>query len=284
MEHSRYSAKGEIQTSPQYSFYSHALLLGFILASIVAIIFIFPGNALVNTLLNQESGEVDFRYSLVILQKTTNTALNYEKILKNPIQAIQELEANRIAMDKNLWFYYIILRGVVFFPKLSAEAKLVAQQEVIKYLDTFSKQTLTEAQNTQLAKDAVAINKSTMALIFYERVLAQNPNQPIYFYTNIAKTALWAKQCEKSANYFFIGQDKVDNLKDKRFFYFSALNALTSCDKPKGAIELAIKHLDGLSEDIETYQRLINFAIASDKPEKARDFMFKMMELKAKQP
>lgn len=287
MEHLRYTAEDEVKTSPKYPFFSFGLWFGFILAAISGMILVYPGQALETAILTQpDSTDVDFRYSLILLRKTSSFNLTWSQIMENPAKAVQMLDANRTSSEfqgNNLWLNYIVLRGIVFSRNIDPQDKQNAKGVMLAYLNTFRNMSLLESQNKQLASDALSINQAPVALVFYEKILAQNPNQAIELYSKIAKTALWAKQCEKAANYYFQQQNRFSDIEDKRYFYFAALEALIQCDKEGLAMDLAIKNLDGLSEDIQTYQKLIDFAISADRPEKARDFMFKMMELKARE-
>lgn len=53
-------------------------------------------------------------------------------------------------------------------------------------------------------------------------------------------------------------------MQDKRYFYFQALKTLFQCNQSTLAIQLADKNIDGLRDDIQTWQTLIDFAIKAN--------------------
>ena len=246
------------------------------------LVVLFPGQNLINALSRQQYiSDVDFRYSVLLLDE--DIELNAEQIKKNPEQVLSKLilSTNEQDASKN-WLKYIILKTIAYQPDLNERTKAVAFARLKNYLITFKGQALTAEQNTHLAEDALAIDQAPLALFFYEQAVKTNPNQSVYFYAKAGQTAMWAKQCVKSATYYFTAQKLTESIQDKRYFFILALKTLFQCNEYDLAIQLAEKHLGTLSQDTQTYQLLTELALKANQTEKAQFFVLKLLELKEK--
>lgn len=288
MGHLRYGVTNKQYGATESELFSWWMVsLAFIIV-ILSLVAVFPARSLVHTLLNQDYiSEVDLYYSLLI--NKNHNGVSYADIQNNPLMVINKLDANTTQTTNNnaqrlqsLWFDYIILRVISYNPKFKKDIIQKANEGMLRYFEVFKQQTTSDEQLQQLAHDALAIDNAAYALYFYEQLIARNPNRSVVFYSEVAKVALWAKQCVKSADYYFISQHKTTVLKDKRYFYFQALKTLFQCNQSTLAMELADKNIDGLSDDIETWQTLIDFAIKADKPAIAQQYLFRFLQLKNK--
>src|SRR6185312_13463605 len=102
---------------------------------------------------------------------------------------------------------------------------------MLDYFQIFQKAPNTMTQLTLLAQDALAADSAQDALYFYELVIDKDPNQSVYFYTKAAQAALWAKQCKKSADFYFSAQHRASVLNDQRYLYIKALKTLFGCEE-----------------------------------------------------
>ena len=282
MERLRYSATDSNKIQEQGPLFSYWMIFTVLCAVIFIFYFLFPGKTLVNTLLHQATiSEVDLSYSLLL--RKNNEGITITKINKDPLEVIQKLQQS--LQDSNqtmddLWFNYIILRAIAYNPQQSTAIRQQAIASMLLYFDVFKQLDYSEQQIDQSARDAVAIEKAPYALYFYEKLISLNPERSAAFYLNTAKVALWANQCVKSADYYFITQHKSVSIADKRLYYLHALKILFQCEQSALAISLADKNLDGLSDDIPTYQALIDLAIKGDQPAVAQKYLFQLLLLK----
>lgn len=283
MKHLRYTAADEVESKPENQLFSYWLLIAFFLLVVGSLIYLFPGNSLIKTLINQEYlSEADYRYSILLLAANNKNLISYTKINENPSAVIKQFEAMSRAQNLEVrWLNYIVLKNILYQEKISKPVKLQATQVLVSYLNSFKTAPTSMQQDIQLAVDSLAIDKAPLALYFYEQVIRKNPQQNVYFYAKIGQTALWAKQCVKSANYYLIAQEKSAMLVDKRYFYILALKILFECNEFDLAIELAEKHINGLRDDALTYQLLTELAIKANQPAKAQQFVLKLLQLKA---
>ncbi|VEG90297.1 hypothetical protein [Legionella spiritensis] len=284
MEHLRYIVPDELHIKHEKRLMSYWLLASFFLLVSGCLVYLFPGQSLILTLTHQEYiSEVDVGYSILLLNRDGGTPITFREIKRHPSVIIKQLEDDLIDPDLNhLWAQYIILKMIAYAPEVDKKLKRQANRVLLDYLKTFQKKQTTFNQDIVLVRDALAINNAGMALYFYERALAKNPEQDMYFYAHVGETALWAQQCIKSAHYYFIAQDKAATINDKRYFYILAVKILFECEKYDLALSAIDKHIDGLIDDELTYQLLTDMAIRANKPEKAQDFLLKLLQLKEK--
>lgn len=284
MENLRYSVSNKGNVSSPSQLFSYWLLLFVLLAVIIVLIYLFPGKSLMNTLLNQEYvSEVDIFYSIA-LRDSRGESVTYQEMNEQPLIVINKVNQslkNYEASDNtnNLWFDYLILRTLAYRPTSNKEVIQLAQQGMINYFNAFKTLNISEGQLNQLAKDALAINQAPQALEFYERLLVLNPKKDMHFYAKVGEVALWAKQCVKSADYYFISEHKAVTLEDKRYFYLLALKILFQCEQSTLALKLAEDNLNGLAGDYQTYQTLIDLSIKGNQPGMAQKYLFKLLQL-----
>jgi len=286
VDHLRYAATKGRETKSYYRFFSYRIFLMLIASVTFILVFLFPGQSMINTLVNQGYiSDVDFRYSLLFLAQSGSSSIKYTDIKKNPLQVIHKLEQALTQFKQtknlnNLWLNYIVLKVMAFDITLPKAATQQANAVMNSYFANFKTLDNSEQQLKQLAEDALAINQSSDALYFYEQILARNSEQPLYFYSRVAQVALWAKQCERSSELYFIAQHKALAISDKRYLYFTALQILVQCDKAPLAMYMAQQNIDGLNNDLQTYQMLVDIAIKANQVKIAQQYMLKLLELK----
>lgn len=282
MDNLRYSVPNESEVIAPRQLFSYPMCGLIFLAVVAVLVALFPGQRLIHALGEQAYiSDVELRYSLLLLARSSEQAIRHKDIKKQPAVVLgilgQGLEKSTTEM---LWVKYIVLKTIFYEPKLPKEVKAEAITVMKKFLDELMTRPRTISQNKLLAADALSIDNSAMALVFYEQILKEQPNQSIYFYARVAATALWAKQCTKSAEYYFMAQQRSVTLDDKRYFFIKALKGLFQCNEYELALQLAAKNIDGLKHDALTYQILTDLAIKADKPAKAKDFVLKLLELR----
>lgn len=280
LAHLRYTARDELKPRPAKRLLSPWAIFFFCVMVLALLVNLYPGQALIDSLVNQDYiSDVDYHYSVLLGAKHSSNAINYHQIEEEPISALHAL--NKLAFDqdrKMIWIYFLIVKTILFETR-DVRVKQEATQTMIKYLTVLKNRPGNFNQEMLLARDSLAINQPSMALDFYERALVLNPNQDVHFYVKVAQTALWAKQCVKSADYYFIAQDKSILIDDKRYFYILALRLLFECNEYQYALVSAEKHIDGLRHDTLTYQLLTNLAIRANEPAKAQEYVLKLLQL-----
>jgi len=283
MGHLRYTALDEVEYETGKPLFSNGLLTVLFLLVIAVLIALFPGNSLINMLINQNYiSEVDYRYT-ILLSSNTNP-ITYAKINENPSEVVNQLATGfKDQNTQSIWFNYIILKTILYKAATSKQLKRDAIKVMRQYLTAFQSIPITFKQDIELAEDALTINQSSTALFFYEQAIMKDPDQTKYFYAKVAKTALWAKQCVKSSKYYFNAQDRSALITDKRYFFIMALRVLFQCNQFELAIKSAEQHIDGLSEDPLTYQLLTELAIKANEPSNAMKFVLKLLQLQSDQ-
>lgn len=285
----RYNVTSEVKVEFDYHFriFSALTFVTIIVSIVLILVLLFPGKQLLTALVNQNYiSEVDYFYSLLLRKQSDPDALTYPAIQRDPSRAFEQLNQllPQLVASNNLdqlWINYIILKSITFNSSLPKPLKIEGKQIMMNYLNQFKTLNNSNQQLMQLGDDSLAIEQSPIALFFYEQLLERNKNEPLYFYTRVAEVALWAKECNKSADLYFYAMDRSTSMVDKRFFYFAALKTLLQCDKSQLAVDLAEKHIDGLKDDIQTYELLVQLAIQADKPNIAEQFMIRLLELKS---
>lgn len=284
MEHLRYNASIDREEDKSGLLFDDWMIVLAIIIVVATLILVFPGKSMVNTLQNEDYiSEVDLNYSL-LLRENTSPAIRYSDIRQTPATVLTQLDEvlkqNKPLVD--IWFNYIIVRAIAYDADLAPVVKQKADTTMLHYFDALKERKITDQQLDQLARDALSINQSTYALAFYEQLIARNPKRGSVFYASIGRVALWADQCIKSAEYYFTTQHESSSLEDKRLYYFQALKILFQCNQSSIAIRLAEKNIDGLSNDAQTYQMLVDLAIKGDQPAMAQQYLIKYLELKNK--
>lgn len=286
MEKSRYSAVRGFAKRDRVSFFPTRNLLVFIWSIFMLAYWLFPGQQLANYLMNMDNvSEVEFRYSALMMPTYPGLILTPDVIENDPSQAVEQLNSipGRFANNysaKGIWLSYIVLRTLTLSTELPAQVKreaLVGMKEYFKYFEKISELNINQLKI--LARDALAIQSSEWAMVFYERIVKIYPEQPVFFYGEMVKAATWAKQCEKSAEMAFIAKGKALNIEDKRYFFILAIKTLFQCDKYGLGMKLAQENLKDLTEDTMTYQLLIEYAIKAGDPKLANQFLLKLLEL-----
>lgn len=268
-------------STPEKQLFSYGLVIFIFLLLLAALIFFFPGKSLIKTLINQDYiSDVDYRYSILLLTRDRKSPISYSNIKKNPSAALTQLDAMLTNQNSDsIWLQYTILKTILYQPKLSPQLKEQAVQVLSSYLNRFKTIKTSFKQNVKLAKDALSINQAPLALYFYEAALAIDPKQDLNFYVKVAQTALWANECIKSSDYYFVAQDKSEMISDKRYFFILALKILFECNQFDYALAAAEKHIESLREDALTFQLLTELAIKADEPAKAQEFVLKLLQL-----
>jgi hypothetical protein len=287
VEHLRYSAIIDSVKKEESRVFPYWLIVLLFLLVLGCLIYLFPGKTLLNTLVNQEYiSDADFRYSLLLVKASGDNTINYSNIEKSPTIAINALSViSPHESPELIWLKYIILKNILFKHQSNKEVKLKAIAAINQYLIYFRNTPLSAAQYIQLAEDSLAINNSLVALSLYEKAMHKGYfTENVHFYEKIARTAVWAKQCIPSAEYYFISQGKVKSIEDKRYFFIAGLKVLFQCNQYDLAMKMAEKHIDGLRNDPLTYQLLTDLAIKANQPVKAQEFVLKLLQLRETQP
>lgn len=286
MDTSRYSAIKGFKARKSMQFFSWANVLLFIACVIFLAYLLFPGMQLIQTLVSEDYlSEVDYRYSVLMLKENKIVTLSSKIIRNQPELAIQQL--NDLLLHKahdtssaNLWLSYVVIRTLALTPETRQQVReqgLEAMKDFFSFYST--NQQLNSGQLKILARDALEINSAKWALVFFDRIVKNFPEQSMTFYGEAAKTSTWVHQCEKSADYAFKAKDKANTIEDKRYFYFLAIQSLFQCGQYDLAMTLAEKNIDGLTRDITTYQLLTEDALKAGKPELANQYLMKLLVL-----
>ncbi|CDZ78067.1 hypothetical protein BN59_02364 [Legionella massiliensis] len=278
MEHLRYTATDQKHKKPDKALFSYQFIAFAFLLVLALLLYLFPGKALFNNLIEQSYiSEADFRYSILLLNSD-----GYNEIVENPAAIIKQFNDDADKQDsESLWLQYIILKYISYQPKLPKEIKLQAEQALAHYLSILQTIPTTVDEEFILARDALAVDQAPLALNFYQQIIEKNPKQDIEFYVQAARVALWAKQCVQSADYYFMAQSMAKTVDDKRYLFITAIKLLFECNKYEEAITAAEKHIDGLQSDQLTYQILTELAVRADKPAKAQDFVLRLLQLRS---
>lgn len=286
MEHLRYNALDKFKYTAQVKLFGYWKILLSLLFVVVVLAYLFPKKSLVETLINQPYiSEVDFYYSLLLMQKDSGHQFDYNDIFNHSAEVITQLKSfithyKAEEATNDLWFNYIVIRVMASMPKMSQTIKNQAADVMVLYLKVFEKIVDSPQQLRQLGEDALSVHQQVIAFYFYEKFVALDSKQPVQVYARAGEIALWAKYCEKSANYYLLAQHHSTSVEDKRYFYFKALNILVQCDKSARAIELAEQHIqDGLENDALTFQLLVDLAIMANQTAKAQEFLMRYLQL-----
>lgn len=291
MENLRYDAPNKDrfeEPDARQRFFSYGMLILFAAFFILVLVFLFPGRSLVKSLVNQAYfSQVDFRYSLLLLERNANLPVQFKEIEKNPGQVIERLlKARQLFLQNkewdNLWLSYIVIKTMTYDEKNGKQLKNAGILAMQDYFRIFPKIPNSTTQLTVLAQDALALDLPPVALFFYEAVIEKDPNQGVYFYTKAAQAALWAGQCKKSADFYFSAQHQSTSMNDQRYLYIKALKTLFSCAEYNLALSLADKNINGLREDPQTYQLLTELSLKANQPQKAEVYVRKLLELQGK--
>ncbi|QBR83789.1 hypothetical protein E3983_05145 [Legionella israelensis] len=233
-------------------------------------------------LIQQENThEVGYRYSILLLEQQYDIPVTYRSIKNNPASVLDDVRyTDRKETFEELWLKYVVLKGIAYEPHKNKAIKQRAERFMQEYLNYFKNLPLSANQDIQLAEDALGLDNPPLALSLYERAIHKAPDQNAYFYTKVAQTALWAKQCVKSAEYYFIAQHKSQTLNDKRYLFVRAVRLLIGCNEYELAIRMAERNIGILRQDALTYEVLTNLALSADQPEKAKLFVLKLLQLK----
>lgn len=229
--------------------------------------------------------EVEYRYSALMMPDYPGITLTPDVLENNPAQAVKQLNSipARFANNdsvKEIWLSYIVLRTLTLSAELPDKVKREAVIGMKEYFNYFEKiPELNIHQLKVLARDALAIGSSDWAMVFYDQIIKNHPEQSSLFYGEMVKAATWAKQCEKSAEMAFIAKGKALSLEDKRYFFFLAIKSLFQCDRYELGMKLAQENLQDLTDDAITYQLLIEYAIKAGDPKLANQFLLKLLEL-----
>ena len=283
VEHLLCTVPSELQLKSEKIVISYGLIAAFFILVLSILAYLYPGNTFINTLSNERFiSEPDIQYSLLFLNRYhNNNQMTYQEILNNPSVILKHLEENLQEENLNqLWYQYIILKTILYQPKIKKPVKILARSVTADYLKRFKTMPTTFRQDLILAGDSLAIKNPQMALYYYEKAIAQNPNEDAHFYANVAQTALWAEQCVKSAEYYFVAEEKSTILLDKRYFFILALKLLFDCKQYELALSSVEKHIDGLINDDLTYHLLTRLAIRANEPKEAQKFVLKLLQLR----
>lgn len=179
-----------------------------------------------------------------------------------------------------LWLYYLITRVEAFQLKekspdrLEKEAKLRALQIVL------ARSPLLPTNKQQiLANDALAFEQPSVANYLDKKIMAQS-KQPVAFYAEAGKTALYVKDFQGSADFYRLAMEKSGTLEDKRLYYTKALVSLSAAGTDEKALEFAQKNIDGLAKDKSTLIYLTKLALRAGQQKIAAGYINQLLQLK----
>ncbi|MBA2651871.1 MAG: hypothetical protein H0U73_06365 [Tatlockia sp.] len=281
MDDLRYTVKEQLKTKPENQLFSYGFI---VFASVLVfglLIFLFPGRSLMEQLINQEYiSDVDYRYSIALLASKSHLPISYKDVNEDPTTVIKLLKESADSSDLQfLRLKYIVLRTISQKPNLTRAQRLEVDKALVHYLTVLKSQPNTFNQALGMAKDALAINQASLALFYAENAIQLNPQQTAFSYGELAQIALWAGQCVKSADYYFLAQKQAKLIDDKRYFFITAMKVLFQCNEFQKAIESVEEHIDGLRNDELTHGILTELAISAGKPAKAQEFVLRLLEL-----
>ncbi|KTD76285.1 hypothetical protein [Legionella waltersii] len=286
MDKSRYSAISGFEKRKLTPFFPIKYLIVFITSVLFLAYLLFPGQQLLGTLLSMDNlSQVEYRYTMLIMPDYPGLTINPELLEKNPNEAVKRLKAiperfTKEYSSKEIWLSYIALRTLTLSSDLPDKVKVEGKAGIKEYFKYFEKvPDLNSQQLKILARDALAIESSDWAMVFYDRIVKVYPDQSALFYGEMVKAATWDNQCVKSADMALIAKQKANSTEDKRYFFFLAIRSLFQCDQYALGMKLAQENLQDLSEDVTTYQLLIEYAIKAGDPKLANQFLLKLLEL-----
>jgi hypothetical protein len=286
VEKSRYSAIRGFEKRKTICFFPIKNLIVFILSVLFLAYLLFPGQQLLGTLLSMDNlSQVEYRYTMLIMPDYPGLSINPELLQKNPDQAVKQLAKipGGFAKDystKDIWLSYIALRTLTLSTDLPDKVKAEGKAGMKEYFKYFEKAANLNSQQLKvLARDSLAIESSDWAMIFYDRIVKVYPDQSALFYGEMVKAATWDKQCVKSADMALLAKQKASTIEDKRYFFFLAIRSLFQCDQYDLGMKFAQENLQDLTEDVTTYQLLIEYAIKAGDPKLANQFLLKLLEL-----
>ncbi|MBA2657869.1 MAG: hypothetical protein H0U70_12945 [Tatlockia sp.] len=281
MEYLRYTVKDQLKTKAEKQLFSYAFIAFTSILVLGLIIFLFPGKALLSHLINQEYvTDVDYRYSIALLASAGKEPINFKETNEDPTSIIKQLNASADTQDTDYFrLKYIVLRTISQRPKLTREQRIAVDKALVHYLTLLKTIPNSFEQELGMARDALAINQAPLALFYAETAIKKNPQQTAFSYAQLAQIALWAKQCVKSSNYYFLAQQQAKLIDDKRYFFITGMKVLFQCNEFEKAIQSVEKHIDGLRNDELTYRLLTELAVSADKPAKAQEFVLRLLDL-----
>lgn len=109
--------------------------------------------------------------------------------------------------------------------------------------------------------------------------LYSGQKQPLTIYREAIKAAMASHHYEKAAGLAFKAEHQAQPIEDKRYFFFLALDALLKNKQYDLAMQLALKNLEPLQNDVLTYQLLTEYALKAGHPQLAQKLVLRLLAL-----
>lgn len=135
-------------------------------------------------------------------------------------------------------------------------------------------------QAAMLAEDAVAMDLPRIAVTFYKKSLQLKVNKPPSYYASAGKVALFISDYSASAEFYLQAMTRALSIPAKRLFFTQAVNSLVMSNNPKKALDFALKHIDGLTQDKDTQVYMAKLARMADHLQLAEIYIAQVLQLK----
>ena len=138
---------------------------------------------------------------------------------------------------------------------------------------------LSANEQAHLADDALALDLPEIANSFYKIAIDRHVNRGRAFFVKAARTALFTKDYQKSAQFFILAMKQRPTLKDKRLYYKKAVTSLKLSGVETEALKFAQENIDGLARDTNTLAYLAKLALEAGQQKTAEQYTDQLLQL-----
>ena len=268
------------------------LIIGLLL--IILLMILFPQEHFVNRLIeNQVPSEISRSYLRNLIQQNpTNLAMKYslaeQELGLGDVHAAEAVIHPYITFNpsteiswKILALYYRILRSEAFALHKKSLKRRSKEAEMIKLLPILAQsESLSVIEEPMLAKDALAFEQPTLAVLFYKQAILRPIKRPATFYAAAGKASLFIQDYQDSAHFFGLAMQESTMLSKKRYYFRKAIRSLKYAGDVNKALDFAVEHIDGLKDDQQTLMLLTQLAIEAGRHQLANDTLQQLLHLR----
>jgi len=202
-----------------------------------------------------------------------------EKAIKTVLPYIDEGPDNADEW-KAIWLYYQIVQTDTYQYPEQSEKRKEGIKQMHKMLHVLAKGPFNTQQLVNLLQAAIGLNDSSVVRFIYKRIVNRKPDQPSEVYARLAKAALSYGDYKMSADLYFLAQQQAPLLAHKRDYFIRGLRSLQSGNLLNEAFEIVDKKINELKQDRKTLLFLTHLALSANQPEKAQQYMKRVLYLR----
>lgn len=213
----------------------------------------------------------------VRLDRDNITPNDYQKIYNNMMMILKIQPVTHRDWEAQ-WIAYQVFQWLTFSQEKNGAMRVTSEANLKIEIQKLMTGPFLPAHFQVLANDSLALGNPYLAFQVYQAWLKIEPEQPADFYVNMAKTAQFSSLYQQASIYYFLAQQKSQDMIEKRKLFMLGVQSLMADNLHAEAMMQAEANLGELKNDRETLIFLSKAALQSGRPDLAKKYITKALE------